>query len=373
MGGGALRSASVYEYLRSRYDVDVILFRQPHEPVPACPGACDTCVIDLPAHGRHPLSRAARNLRRAFDGAPPLIDRFSGFEARIAGFVHGKRYAVSVIEHFWCASYQPQLAPVSGLTVINLHNIESEWHRSCSEQAPWYAQGLLRRFARSAGRLERAGLPRFSLALTASRQDAGRVARIAPGLKTVVYPNTLPLVPRPAGGGDDAIVFPGNLEYLPNVQAVRFFHRRVWPRLRDRYPALVWRLVGKNPQAVSKFLKPDANIELTGPVDDAVAVIAQAKVGVSPVLSGSGTRLKILEMWAAGLPVVSTSLGAEGLGAGDGQHYLRADSAEEFADRITELLESPERRRELGDAGRREYEDRFTWQAGWRKLEEAGI
>ena len=83
--------------------------------------------------------------------------------------------------------------------------------------------------------------------------------------------------------------------------------------LRERWPGLVWRLVGKNPEAVRRIHSGDPRIEVIGPVDDAVRELARARVAVVPLLAGSGTRLKILEAWAAGLPVVSTTIGAEGL------------------------------------------------------------
>ena len=85
------------------------------------------------------------------------------------------------------------------------------------------------------------------------------------------------------------------MEYHPNRAAVRFFRREVWPQLRDSHPNLVWRLVGKNPQAVRAFTGGDSRIEVAGEVEDAVIELARAEVAVVPLLAGSGTRLKILE------------------------------------------------------------------------------
>ena len=107
-------------------------------------------------------------------------------------------------------------------------------------------------------------------------------------------------MPLPPAGDEEAIVFSGNMEYHPNVTAVRFFRQEVWPRLRERWPNLVWRLVGKNPGAVERYTAGDARIEVAGPVVDAVCEIARSRVAVVPLLTGSGTRLKILEAWAGG-------------------------------------------------------------------------
>jgi glycosyltransferase involved in cell wall biosynthesis len=165
------------------------------------------------------------------------------------------------------------------------------------------------------------------------------------------------------------IVFSGNLEYHPNLSAVRFFAREIWPTLRERWPHLVWRLVGKAPQSVEKLVRVDPRIQLSGPVEDAVAELARAQVAVVPLLAGSGTRFKILEAWAAALPVVSTSIGAEGLPARDGEHLLLADTAAAFADAVSRLLTCKNLRVSVGNSGRLLLEKEFTWVSAWASLD----
>jgi glycosyltransferase involved in cell wall biosynthesis len=104
-------------------------------------------------------------------------------------------------------------------------------------------------------------------------------------------------------------------------------------------------------------------------VDDAVLELARAKVAVVPLLAGSGTRLKILEAWAAGVPVVSTFLGAEGLPVRAGEHLLLADGAADFVEAVSRLLASKELRRKVGMAGRLLLEKEFTWETAWKSLD----
>jgi glycosyltransferase involved in cell wall biosynthesis len=92
-------------------------------------------------------------------------------------------------------------------------------------------------------------------------------------------------------------------------------------------------------------------------------------VAVVPVLAGSGTRVKILEAWAARTPVVSTRLGAQGLECRDREHLLLADDPESFTAAVSELLALPDDRARIGAAGRRLYEERYTWQAAWKALD----
>jgi glycosyltransferase involved in cell wall biosynthesis len=121
---------------------------------------------------------------------------------------------------------------------------------------------------------------------------------------------------------------------------------------------------------VKRYAADDPRIQLSGPVDDAVRELARARAAVVPILAGSGTRFKILEAWAAGIPVVSTTVGAEGLPARHGENVLIADTGPAFAETVSRLLASPALRGHLGIAGRRLLEREFTWEtASWTKLD----
>jgi glycosyltransferase involved in cell wall biosynthesis len=371
-GGGALRTASLVQYLARTRPVDLILFRQPATPGPAdqLPAGLVRRVstIQLPPTGRGRTARAVRNSGRMVRRIPPLVDRFAGFQREVAEAIGGERYEIGLIEHSWCAPYWEQISPACRRTVLDLHNIESLLHARCAAvEGP--ATAFAHRIFRDASlALERAWLPRFSQVLAASPSDADAALAIAPAAHVAVYPNALPWVPQPQPADEDVVVFSGNMEYHPNLSAVRFFRGEVWPRLRQRWPGLVWRLVGKNPAAVSRFTSNDPRIEVTGEVDDAVRELARARVSVVPLLAGSGTRFKILEAWSAGLPVVSTTIGAEGLPARDGENLLLADGGPAFAEAVTRVLENNNLRQQLGRAGRHLLEQEFTWDSAWRKL-----
>jgi glycosyltransferase involved in cell wall biosynthesis len=341
-GGGGLRSASLLEYLRQHYHVQLARFVLPH-------------------HSKSLPARVWRNGWRLLRNVPPLIDRFAGFEAQLTPLLRGRIYDLGVIEHFWCAPYARALRPHCRRLVLDLHNIESRLARTHAEATSGLERIALNRFARAFERWEAEWLPQFDQLLVASGDDARRLRH--PNI--CVYPNALPVIDSPQAQEEDCIAFSGNLEYHPNIEAVRWFAREIWPRIRT---AREWRLIGRNEHAVRPLLRAGSGITLTGPVKDAVAELARAKVCVIPLRSGSGTRFKILEAWAASRAVVSTSLGAEGLGARPGEHLLIADTAEEFVLAIEALLADPARRRSLGEAGRRLYLDRFTWPAAWRNL-----
>lgn len=347
-----MRSASLLAYLRSKYTVQ-------------------TATFSLRPHSKSSPARIWRNAIRLARSRPPLFDRYSGYETQLAAALHG-HYATGVVEHFWCASYADLLRPGCDRLVLDLHNIESRLAQTHARAARWPASWASERFARSYERLEREWLPRFDVILVASEDDRRRLLDMDANFDVRVFPNALPEIPRPRITEAPAIVFSGNLEYHPNVEAVRWFRERIWPRVREQAPGIEWRLVGSNPGAITAFTGGDPRIRVICPVEDAVAHLAAAQVCIVPLLSGSGTRFKILEAWAAGRAVVSTTLGAEGLGARDGEHLLLADQADYFADAVIRVLNDDSLRVRLGDAGRALYERQFTWPAAWRTLEESG-
>jgi glycosyltransferase involved in cell wall biosynthesis len=364
-GGGALRTASLLNYLARSFEVDLIVFRHRPEQNPAGslpPGLVrNVQVIDLPHHSSEFVSRAARNARRLARGVPPLVDRFRGHERSLQLANH---YDLAVIEHFWCAEYLETIRRVSERVILNLHNIESLLHESCARAGGIMESFAHRQFAAQSRKLEQLWLPRFDAILTASDLDAGRLS-----VPSIVYPNAIPWTAVPSRAAEEVIAFSGNMEYHPNRTAVQFFAREVWPELSRRNPRLKWRLIGMNPEAIRPYLQGLDRVETTGPVADAIHELAAAKVVVAPLRSGSGTRLKIIEAWAAGRAVVATRLGAEGLPVETGRELMLADRPGEIIEFVQGLLDSPDTRQRLGMNGRALFEDRFSWEAAWRKLD----
>jgi glycosyltransferase involved in cell wall biosynthesis len=354
------------EYLACHFSVHAVVFRQPGDPDPARaipPGRVERLdVLDLPHHSKRPLVRALRNSRRLIRDIPPLMDRFAGFEQRVGALVAGSQYEFAVIEHFWCAPYIDALRSCSGRVILDLHNIESQWHQTLAAAEGPARAWALKRFAAASAALERKWLPQFDAVLVTSGEDAEVVSDMSH--RIVVYPNALPEIPAPVRQERTAIAFSGNLEYAPNVSAIQFFREKIWPTLRSR-PGLTWKIIGKNPDAIRGIVGGDPRIEVTGSIEDAINELASAQVAVVPLLAGSGTRIKILEAWAAGTPVVSTTIGAQGLECRDQEHLLLADTPGQFTDAVSKLLDSAEQRIQIGAAGRRLYEERYTWPNAW--------
>jgi glycosyltransferase involved in cell wall biosynthesis len=170
----------------------------------------------------------------------------------------------------------------------------------------------------------------------------------------VVIPEAIPAKsPAPP-----VIVFLGFLEYPPNRDAVQFFGDEIWPRVLEISPDARFEIVGKGPPVALRSMK---NVRFRGYVEDLAAAYAEASVMVAPIRAGGGIKNKVLEAMAYGVPVVATTLGVEGVGGTDGQHYLVADTPESFIASIQRLLSAPALSLQVGLAGREFVQRKFDW------------
>ena len=157
------------------------------------------------------------------------------------------------------------------------------------------------------------------------------------------------------------ILFVGNLSYKPNVDGVMWFHKDVWPVIKRRFPEVQWQLVGSWPTLEVESLAGNG-IHVAGNVPTLRPYLEAAAVAICPLFSGSGTRLKILEAFSAGVPMVSTPVGAEGLEVEDGRHLYIRNTAEGFADAVALLLENQAEREALRRRARKLVEEKYDWE-----------
>src|SRR6185312_16532030 len=157
------------------------------------------------------------------------------------------------------------------------------------------------------------------------------------------------------GGDGGVLVFTATMSWPANVEGIHFLLDEVWPILLRSRPNMRAVIIGRNPPVSlsDKIRERGLNVTLTGFVDDIRPYVAQSHVYVIPLWVGSGTRIKAFEAMAMGRPVVSTSLGIEGLDVTDGQHFLRADSAEAFSRGILSLLDDAVFRQGIAASARR--------------------
>jgi glycosyltransferase involved in cell wall biosynthesis len=210
-------------------------------------------------------------------------------------------------------------------------------------------------------RLYRSVSPQVARTVVCSPLEADRAT--SSGLQRVaVVSNAYARPDKPVGrvevGRPPVVLFHGTLRYPPNADAVRWLVDRIAPALRDLVPDARIRIVGLGQPGNMSLQRPPA-ITMVGPVPDIVTELRRADMVVVPIRFGSGTRVKIIEAFAHRIPVVSTTLGAEGLGVEDGRHLLLADTAQGLAASSARLLNEPDLRRRLVDAAHQLYLDAF--------------
>ncbi len=172
------------------------------------------------------------------------------------------------------------------------------------------------------------------------------------------------------GAREQAVMFLGNYPHDPNRDAVIYFYERMWPLVKKEFPGAVFYVVGKDPTPdLLELGRSDPSVVVTGTVDDVRPYFEKVKVFVNPVRIGGGFRGKILEAMSMGLPIVTTSLGAQGVDARSGRDMVVADDAAEFAAAIVRLLRDDAMCESLGENAREMAVESFSWEKGVEELE----
>jgi len=160
------------------------------------------------------------------------------------------------------------------------------------------------------------------------------------------------------------VIFVGNIKYLPNQEAVQLIASELAPKVQKEINSTKFLIVGRTP---AKMELP--NLTFTGVVENVAELLAASDVAIAPLFHGSGTRLKILEYFSCGLPVVSTTVGVEGLDVMNGVHVLTEDDMNEFAIKVTKLLKDKASSTRLGKAARELVVNRYDWKKIARRLD----
>ncbi|OLC26249.1 MAG: hypothetical protein AUH40_04525 [Chloroflexi bacterium 13_1_40CM_65_17] len=327
----------------------------------------------------HTVPRARRSLRRT--RARQLLSlasnasylggrlRSGPMQEAIDRVLATERFDVVQVESSLMAGYR---FPADVTVILDEHNLEYE----LLERSSRAERSLPRRVYSwleyvKFRREEQLLWQRAAGCVLTSEREADVVRALASAPPVAVVPNGVDIDhfrPDFQSGRPDSnsIVFTGLMTYRPNADGAAYFIRHVLPRIRRVRPEVTFTAVGWGglPEAL---LSP--RVRATGRVDDVRPFLARAGAVVVPLRMGSGTRLKVLEALAMGRPVVSTSLGCEGLHAHHGEHLLVADEPDSFAEAVLAILADVERGRELGARGRALVEASYGWDSVARRLE----
>lgn len=342
---------------------------------------CERYVVLPQERGYTPLKLA----RGALGRTPVTVLNYTSraMAAELERLLAAEDFDVVQVESIHLAAYLPLIRAARNRPVLvcDWHNIESDLMRQYGGRAP---NPLRRAYAlRTASQLralERRTAREADANVMVSEPDRTRLLALAPGARAHVVENGVDVAyfsdeqmeaayedwrGRRTGVEGAArryrLLFVGSMDYHANVDGAVGFARNVWPRVFELLPGAVLTIVGRNPTPEVRALSGLPGVEVTGTVDDVRPYYREALASVVPLNVGGGSRLKIYETMAAGVPVVSTRLGAEGVDARDGESIILAETADEFCRALRELDGAGRKWREMAAAGRRLVSERYDW------------
>jgi len=285
------------------------------------------------------------------------------FRRRVSELLRTHAFDLVHVDSLDLAAYLPSFRDIPVVCVH--HDIESILLRRRAAIDPrWWQRWYLRLQARLMHRVERRWCERLGLNITMSEADRAALTRVAPAARIAVVANGVDLEEfAPAAEGGVGVAFVGGTTPFPNLDALDYFCAEILPYLRTSVPNVPVRWIGRASPEQRRDYRDRFGVELTGYVDDVRPFMREAACHIVPLRTGGGTRLKILNSWAMGRPVVATALGCEGLEAVDNENILIRDRPAAFAAAVVSVLERQALARRLGEQGRATVERAYSWDA----------
>jgi glycosyltransferase involved in cell wall biosynthesis len=384
--GPKIRAYYVLRYLARQHAITLVTFIRPSDPPDAVEHLQNYCqrVVTVPID-RSVWRDASAYSKSLLSDMPFLVtrDRVPGMEAALRGIISEERYDAVHADQLWMAAYAlyaRQSAEQNGYQpglILDQHNaVHLIPARMAQNSANPLIRQILKREARLMRRYEAQVCDQFDRVVWVSGDDLKAIARYQPSiqkfpLKTSIIPICTdpqiynPVLPLPKS---DRILFLGGMHWPPNAEGLRWMAQNVLPIIREQIPDVELLAVGKDPPA---DLQNTGGLSLPGYVEDVEPIWGGCRVFVVPLLSGGGMRVKILDAWAHGLPVVSTSIGAEGIKIKAEGNILIADTPVDFAQAIVQILRDDDLAGQLGASGRKTVQDTYNWRTiykDWDKV-----
>jgi len=368
--GAKLRNYHLARVLSERTDITLLAFTDAEQSLGDLEKFYEQ-VIAVPRDPGYTLSKIVRGTLGSTP-LPVLNYTTSSMKRALENILQEQNFDIVQVESIHLMTYLPIITAARRrpLMICDWHNIESELMSRYSEREP---NILKRAYAGKTARLmsqfERRAMHEFDAHIAVSQRDAQQLRNLNSDARVFVIENGVDpayyeeaaVSGVDAAGKPNRIVFVGSMDYHANIDGAMTFAHDVWPGLHDRHSELIFTIVGRDPAPEVRALATHPGIEVTGTVDDVRPSYREALAAVVPLKIGGGSRLKILEAMAAGVPVVSTTLGAEGLDVHDGEDILMADTNEQLTEKIVSVIETEELRRRLSAAGRALVFARYDW------------
>ncbi len=363
--GGKLRAYHLIKGLAKNHQIDLFSFIRKEEQLQYLPELKKYCQ-KIETFNR-PSAWSPRNILLSGFSTLPFAAAgyyFHDAKNKICRMLGEEKYDLVHFESFYPAVYLPLAKNLGFKTLMGNENVEHLIYQRFAGQKNLFLKSLLSVDVFKMRKFEEKLWKLADINVAPSNSDADAISKIT-GKSCHVVSNAVDTVSfseiKKQPHTDLVCLFVGDFTYLTNQDAVRWLYEEI---ISNRKLLLV----GRNPTDYIKNLASE-NIIVDDSVEDIRDAYARADVFLAPIRIGGGTRLKILEAMAAGLPIVSTTVGAEGLDIKDGENILLADDPQDFAEKIDTLLKNPALRDKIGSAGRLLVQQKYDWQFSVQKLE----
>ncbi len=292
------------------------------------------------------------------------------FAARLAQVLQEETFDIVHVESIFLAPYVPVIRRHSNAPVIlRTHNVENQiWQRMAMSERNCCKRWYIKHLALTLRAYEREHVNNFDGVVSITDNDADYFRSEGCRKPIVTIPFAITPVSVDGVAEQPGTLFHlGSMDWLPNQEGVRWFLDRVWPLIHSQMPSLTLHLAGRRMSDQLLNLKLEG-VHIVGEVPDAATFIASKQINVVPLLSGSGIRVKIIEAMSQGKAVITTTVGAQGIGAVDGRHLLIADTPERFAAQIRRCVDDPAFRQTVGANARQFIADNFGIEPLTRQL-----
>lgn len=326
-----------------------------------------TEVFAVPAPAKYSALKIVRGLLGRYP-LPVLNYTSAGMAHTIGQVIGAERFDAVHLDSIHFAAYLPLLRSrlPEAKVILNWHNIESElMARYAGTSASLKRKAYAKVTARQMQKLENSMLHSCYGHVVCSRRELEVLSRRDSTARIALAPNGVDgsyFSLQSDAALKQRLVFVGQMSYHANAEGIAWFVRSAWPAIRGRYPAFQISVVGSSPGPAVLALANEPGVEVTGTVPDVRPFYSGAYAAIVPLLTGGGTRLKILEAMASGTPVISTRLGAEGLPVTHRTDILFADTAPDWLDALA-YLSDPQRRKRLVETARHLARSQFDWTA----------
>ncbi len=378
-GGSRMRVYQFIRVLRERHDITLLAYQYSDDESVNIQTLRKFCRAETVRWQEPPqltalrsgnifASRAAHLRGLGFDATPFVVQYFRSTQmsARLNHLLERERFDILHVEDTAMMSLVPKKTRVPVL--LSIQNVEY-WLEARARNHSWGQKIEVMKLRQYEGRAFR----RARMCCPTSEIEAEKIRRLVPTARIQLVPNgvdTREFLPGGSKSTRPTVMFTGTLSYAPNAEAIEWFVREVWSIVLERIPEAVLYVVGREPPEKIRALANECII-VTGNVPDVRPYLQRAWIAVAPLLHGGGTRLKILEAMACALPVVSTTIAAEGLNLAPGENIVVADDARAFADQMIRLLGDETARAVLGARGRTLVEREYDWRESTGRLEQA--